>query len=83
MLGALLSALALVCMAMTTATLDGVAAGWAVLALVTLFSLARGICSVSAKDVLGKTVSKTRRGALMAYSAAATPLSPRCKVSRC
>ena len=71
MLGALLSALVLVCLALTTAMLDGVAAGWAVLALVTLFSLARGLCSVSAKDVLGKTVSKTRRGALMGYSAAA------------
>ena len=71
MLGALLSALVLVCLALTTATLDGIAAGWAVLALVTLFSLARGLCSVSAKDVLGKTVSKTRRGTLMGYSAAA------------
>ena len=71
MLGALLSALVLVCLALTTAALEGVAAGWTVLALVTLFSLARGLCSVSAKDVLGKTVSKTRRGALMGYSAAA------------
>ena len=71
MLGALLSALALVCMALTTVTLDGVAAGWTVIAMVALFSLARGLCSVSAKDVLGKTVSKTRRGALMGYSAAA------------
>jgi len=34
-----------------------------------LFSLSRGICSVSAKDVLGKTVSKSRRGALMGWSA--------------
>ena len=71
LLGAFLSALALLCMAMSTAVLSGVAAGWAVLAMVTLFSLARGLCSVSAKDVLGKTVSKTRRGALMGYSAAA------------
>ncbi len=30
-----------------------------------------GLCSVSAKDLLGKTVSKTRCGALMGYSAAA------------
>ncbi len=71
MLGALLSALALACMALATPQLDGVAAGWMVLGLVTLFSLARGLCSVAAKDVLGKTVSKTRRGALMGYSAAA------------
>jgi len=71
LLGALLSAVALAFMALSITTLDGVAAGWAVLALVTLFSLARGLCSVSAKDVLGKSVSKTRRGALMGYSAAA------------
>ncbi len=71
LLGASLSAFALAFMALSITTLDGVAAGWAVLALVTLFSLARGLCSVSAKDVLGKSVSKTRRGALMGYSAAA------------
>lgn len=71
LLGALLSSVALVCMALGTAALDGVAAGWMILAMVTLFSLARGLCSVSAKDVLGKTVSKTRRGILMGYSAAA------------
>jgi MFS family permease len=71
LLGALLSAVALVCMALATTILDGIAAGWTVLAMLALFSLARGLCSVSAKDVLGKTVSKTRRGALMGYSAAA------------
>jgi len=71
LVGALLSALALVIMALASRTLSGAAAGWAVLGLVGLFSLARGLCSVSAKDVLGKTVAKTRRGLLMGYSAAA------------
>ena len=71
LLGAVLSAIALLCIAATTVTLNGKSAGWAILAMVTLFSLSRGLCSVSAKDVLGKTVSKTRRGALMGYSAAA------------
>lgn len=33
-----------------------------------LFAAARGICSVAAKDVLGKTVSKMRRGTLMGLS---------------
>jgi len=70
-IGALLSALALVMMAFASSALSGAAAGWAVLALLALFSLARGLCSVSAKDVLGKTVSKMRRGLLMGYSAAA------------
>lgn len=68
--GALLSAVALALMGFGTIALEGTAAGWTVLAMVTLYSLARGICSVSAKDVLGKTVSRTRRGALMGYSAA-------------
>jgi len=70
LLGAALSALALFGTAAAALLLDGAAAGWAVIALVVLFSLARGLCSVSAKDVLGKTVSKSRRGRLMGWSAA-------------
>ncbi|HEY5703473.1 MAG TPA: MFS transporter, partial [Gammaproteobacteria bacterium] len=68
-IGAGLSALAMLLMALMVDRFHGVMAGWAVLVLITLFSLARGICSVSAKDVIGKTVSKTRRGVLMGYSA--------------
>ncbi|MBK1648469.1 MFS transporter [Rhabdochromatium marinum] len=68
-LGALLSAAALALMALAAATLSGATAGWIILALLVLFSLARGLCSVSAKDVLGKTVSKSRRGRLMGLSA--------------
>ncbi|WP_295538348.1 MFS transporter [uncultured Thiohalocapsa sp.] len=68
-LGALLSAAALGAMALAALTLADAAAGWAVLALLVVFSLARGLCSVSAKDVLGKTVSKSRRGRLMGWSA--------------
>lgn len=64
-LGAGLSALALVAMGLTALSLDGAAAGWAIIGALVVFSLARGICSVSAKDVLGKTVSKSRRGNLM------------------
>lgn len=69
LLGAVLSALSLVGMAATAVLLEGSAAGGAVLGMMVLFSLARGLCSVSAKDVLGKTVSKSRRGALMGWSA--------------
>lgn len=68
-LGALLSALSLVGMAWAAWQMQGVAAGLVIIAWLVLFSLARGICSVSAKDVLGKTVSKSRRGALMGWSA--------------
>ena len=54
--------------------LDGLAAGWAILGLITLFSLARGFCSVSSKDVLGKTIPKKIRGQLTGWSASAAGL---------
>ncbi|PTY35945.1 MFS transporter [Saccharospirillum sp. MSK14-1] len=68
MLGAVLSAGALVAMAVVALMLEGVAAGVCLLVLLVVYSVARGLCSVAAKDVLGKTVSKTRRGTLMGYS---------------
>ena len=68
-LGTALCAAAMLVMAFTAPRLYGAAAGWTVIGLMAAFSLAKGICSVSAKDVLGKTVSKTRRGTLMGYSA--------------
>ncbi len=69
LVGATLSALTLIAMAGVAWQLAGATAGWALLALLVVYSLARGLCSVSAKDVLGKTISKTRRGRLMGYSA--------------
>jgi hypothetical protein len=69
LLGAGLSTLSLFGMALAAITLHGHAAGGAILLMLVIFSLARGLCSVSAKDVLGKTVSKSRRGALMGWSA--------------
>ena len=69
LLGAGLSALSLFGMALAAIMLEGSAAGSAIILMLVIFSLSRGICSVSAKDVLGKTVSKSRRGALMGWSA--------------
>jgi MFS family permease len=66
--GAALTSLSLILMALSASSLRGVQAGWAIIALLSIFSLARGLCSVSSKDVLGKTISKTRRGTLMGYS---------------
>lgn len=63
-LGSLGQALALLAMLPAVAWLDGAAAGAAITGLLVVFSLARGVCSVAAKDVLGKTISKTRRGRL-------------------
>jgi len=70
LLGAALSGIALAGMAVAAGLFTGVTAGWAIVLMLIVFSLARGLCSVSAKDVLGKTVSKGRRGTLMGYSAA-------------
>lgn len=67
--GAALSAISLLIMAFAVKHTTGVAAGWWVIAALIIFSLARGLCSVSAKDVLGKTVSKGKRGGIMGYSA--------------
>lgn len=44
--------------------LEGYAAGSGIVAALIVFSLARGFCSVSMKDVQGKCIPKTRRGRL-------------------
>ncbi|XOV89930.1 MAG: MFS transporter [Pseudomonadota bacterium] len=53
---------------------DGLIAGVLVILLLSLFSLSRGVCSVAYKDVLGKTVSKTRRGRLSGSASSAAGL---------
>ena len=60
--GASLAALAAVAWLM-----QGLSAGLAIVALLTVFSLARGACSIAYKDVQGKTIPKTRRGVLSGW----------------
>lgn len=72
--GSLIQAAAIAGLGIVAITLTGNAAGWAIIGLVVIFSLARGFCSVAAKDVLGKTVPKTRRGQLTGWSASAAGL---------
>jgi hypothetical protein len=67
-LGSSLEALAVLAIALTAVTLTGAAAGFALIAALVVFSLARGLCSVASKDVLGKTVPKTRRGRVGGWS---------------
>ena len=45
-------------------TLEGAAAGWAICAALAGLALCRAACSVSYKDILGKTVGKARRGSV-------------------
>ena len=54
-------------------TLEGAVAGAVIVALLGILALARSVCSASYKDVLGKTVGKSRRGTAtgIASSAAA------------
>lgn len=67
---ALVQALALAGMAIAALLLQGLAAGLAVVACLAVFSLARAGGSMSYKDVLGKTIPKTRRGRLSGWIAA-------------
>ncbi|MEQ9643168.1 MAG: MFS transporter [Alphaproteobacteria bacterium] len=54
---------------------SGAAAGWAIVALLTVFALARGVASIAAKDTLGKTVSKGRRGRVGGYASTISGLA--------
>jgi hypothetical protein len=60
--GSIVQGAAVLGMAAAALTLEGAVAGWAVIALLTVFALARSVCSIAYKDVLGKTVSKNTRG---------------------
>lgn len=69
LLGAVLQALAVAGMAAAAFRFEGALAGAAILGALVVFSLARGLNSIASKDVLGKTVPKTRRGRLGGYAA--------------
>lgn len=73
--GSLIQALAVLAMGLVAWSLSGAVAGVCVIASLALFSLARGLSSVAAKDVLGKTIPKTRRGRVNGFSASAAGLA--------
>ena len=50
--------------ALAALTLEGAAAGLAICGALALLALCRAACSVSYKDILGKTVEKAQRGAV-------------------
>jgi hypothetical protein len=70
--GAFLQGLSVCGLGWTALQLKGASAGWSVIALLILFSLARGLCSVASKDVLGKTIPKSRRGLLKGMMSSAS-----------
>ncbi len=69
--GSLIQGGAVLAMGLIAWFLKGTVAGGAVIASLVIFSLARGLSSVAAKDVLGKTIPKTRRGRVNGFSASA------------
>lgn len=56
--------LAAAAIALAAMTLEGTAAGFAVAGALAVLALCRAACSVSFKDILGKTVGKSRRGSV-------------------
>jgi len=60
--GSLIQGLAILAIGVAMLMLSGASAGWTAIVLLTIFAVARSVCSVSYKDVLGKTVSKATRG---------------------
>ena len=73
--GSLLQSAAVFAMGLTAWKLGGAVAGAAVVVSLAVFSLSRGLSSVAAKDVLGKTIPKTRRGRVNGFSASAAGLA--------
>ncbi len=73
--GSVVEGICVVLMGLVAAAgLRGAAAGWAIVGLLVVFSLARGVASIAAKDTLGKTVSRGRRGRVSGYAATASGL---------
>ncbi|PCE65220.1 MFS transporter [Salinivibrio sp. YCSC6] len=66
--GSVIQGACILAMAIAALLLTGQVAGWSIVGLLVVFSLARGLCSVASKDVLGKTIPKPQRGRLNGWS---------------
>ncbi|KAB7622610.1 MFS transporter [Alkalilimnicola sp. S0819] len=74
-MGAVLQGLAVLGMALAVWLLDALAAALVVIALLLLFSVSRGFCSVAMKDVQGKCIPRARRGRLAGLAATLSGLA--------
>lgn len=61
--GSVVQGVCVAAMAIAAWNLDGARAGWTIVGLLALFAIARSVCSVTYKDVLGRTLPKSTRGA--------------------
>lgn len=66
--GAIVQAVMVAAMAVIAAFASGLVAGVLILAALAVFSLGRSLCSISSKDVLGRTVPKGTRGQINGLS---------------
>jgi len=60
--GSAVQGLAAAAIGIIAISLTGAAAGWAIVLALAILALARSVCSVCYKDVLGKTIDRSRRG---------------------
>lgn len=67
-IGSLIQFLAIASIGLIALNFKGSTAGWLIILAIVIFSLARSVCSLSSKDVTGKTIPKTRRGRLKGYT---------------
>ncbi len=67
--GSFLQAFCIAGIGLVAWSLEGAAAGYAIIGLLALFSLSRCLSSVASKDVVGKTIPKTQRGRVSGWSA--------------
>lgn len=72
--GAVVQALAVAGIGLSAMFVGGATAGWLIIVLLTVFSLARAFSSIAAKDVLGRTIPKSARGQTSAWAASAAGL---------
>ena len=68
-LGSFLQFLAIAAIGFVALSFEGSLAGWLIILCLICFSLSRGLCSIAFKDVMGKTIPKTKRGKLKGYTA--------------
>jgi MFS family permease len=73
-MGSVLQAIAMFAIALSAFCFEGATAGWTIIAFLVLFSFSRGLTSVAAKDVLGKTIPKSQRGQVNGLSTSSAGL---------
>ncbi|MCW8355945.1 MULTISPECIES: MFS transporter [Marinomonas] len=71
-LGSIVQSLCVVVIGIAALVLEGASAGWVIVGTLIVFSIARGLNSVASKDVLGKTVIKSKRGRVTGWASSAS-----------